>query len=148
VVAPIDVQLAKSLHHPRLPPDRPVPGPRSEPHRARGGPPEETFRHYRVANAGVGRVRLREREHLVGLIGAVEFVAEKTPPRAFDPALKVGARVTRRCLELGLITRALPGADTIAFSPPFVVSEAELDEMVAIARRAVDEVGADLQREA
>jgi L-2,4-diaminobutyrate transaminase len=47
-----------------------------------------------------------------------------------------------------LITRALPGADTIAFSPPFVVSEAELDEMVAIARRAVDEVGADLQREA
>jgi L-2,4-diaminobutyrate transaminase len=84
----------------------------------------------------------------LGLIGAVEFVAEKTPPRAFDPALKVGARVTRRCLELGLITRALPGADTIAFSPPFVVSEAELDEMVAIARRAVDEVGADLQREA
>jgi L-2,4-diaminobutyrate transaminase len=84
----------------------------------------------------------------LGLIGAVEFVEEKTPPRAFDPALKVGARVTRRCLELGLITRALPGADTIAFSPPFVVSQAELDEMVAIARRAVDEVGADLQHEA
>jgi L-2,4-diaminobutyrate transaminase len=92
--------------------------------------------------------RSSARSRGLGLIGAVEFVAEKTPPRAFDPALKVGARVARRCLELGLITRALPGADTIAFSPPFVVSEAELDEMVAIARRAVDEVGAELQRKA
>jgi L-2,4-diaminobutyrate transaminase len=84
----------------------------------------------------------------LGLIGAVELVAEKTPPRPFDPAFKVGPRVARRCLELGLITRALPAADTISFSPPFVVSEAELDEMVSIARRAVDEVEAELRREA
>ena len=84
----------------------------------------------------------------LGLIGAVEFVAEKTPPRAFDPALKVGPRIARRCLELGLITRALPAADTISFSPPLVVTEAELDEMVSIARRAVDEVEAELRREA
>jgi L-2,4-diaminobutyrate transaminase len=82
----------------------------------------------------------------LGLIAAVEFVAGKTPPQAFDPALKVGGRIARRCLELGLITRALPAADTIAFSPPFVVSEAELDEMVSIARRATDEVAAELQR--
>jgi L-2,4-diaminobutyrate transaminase len=83
----------------------------------------------------------------LGLIGAVEFVAEKAPPRAFDPALKVGPRIARRCLELGLITRALPAADTIAFSPPFVVSEAELDTMVSLARRAVDEIEAELRRE-
>ena len=102
------------------------------------------------------RMRLREAfaEHPLvgevrglGLIAAVEFVAEKAPPRGFDPALKVGLRVARRCLELGLITRALPAADTIAFSPPFVVSESELDEMVAIARRAVDEIEAELRRE-
>jgi L-2,4-diaminobutyrate transaminase len=83
----------------------------------------------------------------LGLIGAVEFVAEKAPPRAFDTALKVGPRIARRCLELGLITRALPAADTIAFSPPFVVSEAELDTMVSLARRAVDEIEAELRRE-
>jgi L-2,4-diaminobutyrate transaminase len=83
----------------------------------------------------------------LGLIGAVEFVVEKTPPRAFDPALKVGPRIARRCLELGLITRALPAADTIAFSPPFVVTEAELDTMVSLARRAVDEIEAELRRE-
>jgi len=80
----------------------------------------------------------------MGLIAAVELVAEKSPPVAFDPSLRVGPRVYRRCLELGLITRALPLSDTIAFSPPFVVTEAELDRMVAIARRAVDEVAAEL----
>jgi L-2,4-diaminobutyrate transaminase len=83
----------------------------------------------------------------LGLIGAVEFVAEKNPPRAFDPAAKVGPRIARRCLELGLITRALPAADTIAFSPPFVVTEAELDTMVSLARRAADEIEAELRRE-
>ena len=52
--------------------------------------------------------------------------------------------MNRRCLELGLISRALPLSDTIAFSPPFVVTEAELDEMVSIARRAVDDVASEL----
>src|SRR3954454_19859031 len=56
----------------------------------------------------------------VGLIAAVELVARRDPPLAFDRALGVGARVARGCLERGLITRALPDADTIAFSPPFV----------------------------
>ena len=87
----------------------------------------------------VGEVRGR------GLIAGVEFVAERDPPTPFDPGLKVGARVNRRCLELGLISRALPLSDTIAFSPPFVVTEAELDEMVSIARRAVDDIASELR---
>lgn len=80
----------------------------------------------------------------LGLIGAVEFVATQDPVRAFEPRQAIGQRVAKRCLELGLITRALPLADTIAFSPPFVVSEGELDEMVAIARRGLDDVTAEL----
>ena len=100
--------------------------------------------------------RLREAfaEHpLVGevrgqaLIGALEFVRERDPATAFDPALKVAARITRRCLELGVITRALPLADSISFSPPFVISEDEIEEMVATVRRAVDEVTAELRSE-
>ena len=58
------------------------------------------------------------------------------------------ARVTRRCLELGLITRALPAADTISFSPPFVITEDEVGELVRITRQAVDEVAAELRSEA
>jgi L-2,4-diaminobutyrate transaminase len=80
----------------------------------------------------------------MGLIGAVEFVAAKNPVKAFSTDLKVASRITRRCLELGMITRALPAADTIAFSPPFVVTEDEIDSMITIARRAVDEIATEL----
>jgi L-2,4-diaminobutyrate transaminase len=77
----------------------------------------------------------------LGLIAAVELGRDGG---RLDPALKVGPRVYARCLEHGLITRALPASDTIAFSPPFVLTEAELDEMVALAARAVDEVAAEV----
>ena len=46
-----------------------------------------------------------------------------------------------------MITRALPAADTISFSPPFVITEDELDEMVGRRARAVDEVAAELRSE-
>ncbi len=55
--------------------------------------------------------------------------------------------MARRCLEHGLITRALPAADTISFSPPFVITEDEVGELVRIARLAVDEVAAELRAE-
>ncbi len=114
-----------------------------------------------VAAAGVRGAQLQALLHdafdehpLVGevrgtaLIAALEFVAEKDPPAPFDPARKVAARVTRRCLELGLLTRALPAADTISFSPPFVITEDEIVELVRITRQAVDEVAAELRSEA
>ena len=83
----------------------------------------------------------------LGLIGAVEFVAGREPARAFDPALKVGARVAKAAMAHGLITRALPSSDTIAFSPPLTISDEEIATMVQRAREAVDTVMADLVRE-
>ena len=82
-----------------------------------------------------------------GLIGAVEFVARRNPATRFDPALKVAARITKAALRRGLITRALPNADTISFSPPFVISEEEITEMVSRARAAADEVMAEMVSE-
>lgn len=81
------------------------------------------------------------------LIGAVEFVASKKPMTKFDPNLKVGPRIAKACLDRGLLTRALPLADTIAFSPPLVITEAEIDEMVGIASAAVDSIHDALIRE-
>jgi L-2,4-diaminobutyrate transaminase len=80
-----------------------------------------------------------------GLLAAVEFVASTQPNTRFDPVGTFSGAVVKRCRELGLITRALPNSDTISFSPPFVVTEAELDRMVALARQAADEVAAELR---
>jgi L-2,4-diaminobutyrate transaminase len=77
----------------------------------------------------------------LGLVAAVEFAK---PPERFEPVGSVAARVTQECLDRGVITRALPAADTISFSPPFVVTEAELDRMVAVAREAADAVAAEV----
>jgi L-2,4-diaminobutyrate transaminase len=82
-----------------------------------------------------------------GLLGAVEFVASREPLRPFEPGQRVGARITAESRANGVITRALPASDTIAFSPPFIVSESEIDEMVEVTRRALDTVAAELARE-
>ncbi|MGP1283845.1 MAG: aminotransferase [Parasphingopyxis sp.] len=80
------------------------------------------------------------------LIGAVEYVRAKDPAVAFDPALKVAPRIISAALRRGVISRALPNADTTSFSPPFTISEAEIDEVVAAMRDAVDEVMTELIR--
>ena len=79
-----------------------------------------------------------------GLIGAVELVARKDPPQAFDPKLTVAVRVAKKAFESGVITRALPSADTLAFSPPLIVSKQEIDKIVTTVREAIDEVLSEL----
>ena len=64
----------------------------------------------------------------VGLIGAVELVADKKTKAGFDPAKAVAATIGRFCEDEGLIVRPLLG-DRIAFCPPLVITEAEIDEL-------------------
>ncbi|WP_028062136.1 aminotransferase [Solirubrobacter soli] len=80
----------------------------------------------------------------IGLVAAVELVATKHPPTKFETTGKVAARVTTECLERGVITRALPEGDSISFSPPFVITEAELDEIVDVTKEAVDLVAQEV----
>ena len=82
------------------------------------------------------------------LIGAVEFVdrIDDHGPVAFDPALKIAPRIVKAALRRGVIGRALATSDAIAFSPPFVVTEAEIDMAVNAFRDAADEVAAELGR--
>jgi L-2,4-diaminobutyrate transaminase len=86
----------------------------------------------------IGEIRGR------GLIGAIELVQDRDTPKPFDPSLKVAARVVAAARERGVISRALPASDSLAFSPPFVISEEQLERVVAGVRDAVDEVGAEL----
>lgn len=83
----------------------------------------------------------------LGLIGAVEFVARKDPALAFDPKLTVAARIVKAALAKGVVSRALPNADTIAFSPPLIISEREIDTLVDGMRAATDVVMSELIKE-
>ncbi|WP_426411727.1 aminotransferase [Bradyrhizobium ganzhouense] len=76
----------------------------------------------------------------VGLLGAIEFVADRQTKRRFDPALKVGARISKAARDRGLIVRAMPHGDILGFAPPLVVTESEIDEIVDLAYRATKQV--------
>ena len=73
-----------------------------------------------------------------GLLIAIEFVRDPATKEKFSPELKFGVKVGERALENGLLLRFDP--DWIAFAPPLVISEEELDHMVDIFTRSVREV--------
>ena len=77
----------------------------------------------------VGDVRAR------GFLGAIELVADKATKRAFDPKKAVGAMAADILQEQGLLVRAM--GDTIAFCPPLVITEAEIDEMFDIVEKGM-----------
>ena len=74
----------------------------------------------------------------LGLIGAIELAADPARRQAFDPKRGVGAYLVQRAQAHGLIVRVL-GGDVIAFSPPLVISEAEIDFMLDRAGRALSD---------
>ncbi|MGM0784054.1 MAG: aminotransferase [Pseudomonadota bacterium] len=82
----------------------------------------------------------------VGMLAAVEFAADPARRQAFDPSLKVGPRIAAAALEQNLIARAMPQGDILGFAPPLVATRAEVDEIVARTRRAVDQVADELVR--
>ena len=81
----------------------------------------------------------------VGLIGAVELVADKASKAGFAKPGAVGARLAELAHEEGLIIRAI--GDIIAFCPPLVIEPGEVDDMFdrfgrALARLPLDQPAA------
>ena len=64
----------------------------------------------------------------VGLIGAVEFVQNKETRESFPASLGLGQYCMDRCRDHGLIVRAV-GGDAIAFCPPLIVTDEQIDEI-------------------
>lgn len=95
-----------------------------------------------------GLVRLAESHSCIGdirgraLLLGVEIVADRET-RSPDPEL--GARISRRCLELGLSMNILqlPGlAGVFRIAPPLTVSRAEIDSGLAILEQALRDCAA------
>ncbi len=72
----------------------------------------------------------------VGLIGAVELVADKASKRPFQSAQGVGLMASKFCEGEGLISRAM--GDALALCPPLIITEAEIGDMFDRMQRALD----------
>jgi 4-aminobutyrate--pyruvate transaminase len=73
----------------------------------------------------------------LGMIGAVELVADKTEKRSFAAKAAVAARAVRFAEEEGLIVRFIAG-DIVSLCPPLIISPAEIDELFDRLGRALD----------
>ena len=78
---------------------------------------------------GVGHVRG------LGLLAAVEIVADKTTRERFPAQARLTQKLTDSLLERGLYTRV--ALDCICLAPPLVASDAELDRIAQILREAI-----------
>jgi L-2,4-diaminobutyrate transaminase len=83
----------------------------------------------------------------VGLMLAVDFVADPATKRRFDPELKVAYRISAAARERGLITRAMPQSEAVGFAPPLIVTRQDADQIVEIAASAARQVVAELVQE-
>jgi putrescine aminotransferase len=79
----------------------------------------------------------------LGLLGGVELVSDRTSKKSFDASLGVARRVWLAALENGVIVRPLAG-DVLAISPPFVISEQQIDRIVDVLHAAIERVGSEL----
>ena len=82
----------------------------------------------------------------VGMIAAIELVADRATRRNFDPAAKIGPRLIKLGEHHGIISRGLPN-DTIAFSPPLIMTIAEIDECLDKMERALNDLTVQVRRE-
>ena len=83
----------------------------------------------------------------VGLLLALEFVADKSKKLRFDASWKVGAKVSAACLEQNLIARAMPDGDILGFAPPLSITKKEVDEIVTRTTKALNSVADKLTKE-
>jgi L-2,4-diaminobutyrate transaminase len=83
----------------------------------------------------------------VGLMLAVEFVADPVTKRKLDPERKVAYRISSLARERGLITRAMPQSEALGFAPPLVLTKSDADLIVEIAAGAARDVIDELVRE-
>ena len=79
----------------------------------------------------------------LGLIGAVEIVSRKGSNARFAGGGKAGLIVRDLCIRNGLMVRAV--RDTLVMSPPLVISHDEIDSLLGIIRRSLDEAEPQLR---
>ena len=86
----------------------------------------------------------------IGLLWGIEIVRDRATKAPFARALTVAEKIARSAFERGLIV--VPGTgcadgengDTLSLAPPFIVTEADIAQIVDILRDAISSVAHDL----
>jgi len=110
----------------------------------------------RVRERGAGlearlRARFGEHPHIGeirgrGLFWGLELVQERASKQPFDPKRRINARLKLGALKNGLMCYPMGGTldgvagDHVMLAPPFIISEAQLDEAVDKLALSIDEV--------
>jgi putrescine---pyruvate transaminase len=81
----------------------------------------------------------------VGLIGAIELSKNKATRARFNDSGRVGTMCRDHCFNTGLVMRAC--WDTMVLAPPFCITEKQIDELVKLARIALDKTYEDVKSE-
>ena len=81
----------------------------------------------------------------VGLIGAIELTADKRTRKNFEKNGRVGVICRDHSIKAGLMMRAT--RDTMLFSPPLTISDAEIEQFAAMAKIAFEKTYADVRSE-
>jgi adenosylmethionine-8-amino-7-oxononanoate aminotransferase len=87
----------------------------------------------------------------LGLFAGVEFVRDRKTKEPFPPARKVNALVSNLAFDKGLIVYPGGGGadgvngDHVLIAPPFIITEGEIDRLVAILDEAVSKASEELR---
>jgi adenosylmethionine-8-amino-7-oxononanoate aminotransferase len=84
----------------------------------------------------------------IGMLWAVEFVADRETKEPYPPEVHFASQVTARCREMGVLLYPGHGSvdgvrgDHLMVAPPYIVIEEQIDEITATLRRAIEAVTA------
>ncbi|NQV54994.1 MAG: aspartate aminotransferase family protein [Rhodospirillales bacterium] len=73
----------------------------------------------------------------IGLLGALELVADKETRKPFDAALGIGPFLAKIMEREGVIARTM--GDVLAFAPPLIIDEAQITTVLDVVKLALDE---------
>jgi adenosylmethionine-8-amino-7-oxononanoate aminotransferase len=74
----------------------------------------------------------------IGMVGAVELVADRTTKRPLAPERRIPYRIARRAVEKGLLIRPL--GDVLYFIPAFIITREQIDWMFETTINTIGEV--------
>jgi adenosylmethionine-8-amino-7-oxononanoate aminotransferase len=82
----------------------------------------------------------------LGLFQGIELVADRPTKSPLSPSLGTASKVKKAAFDLGLICYPMAGTidgvqgDHVLLAPPFIISEAQIDELVSKLAQSINEV--------